>query len=408
MRVCIDIDGVLCPLRQEGQSYADLSVVPGAREALRRLRAGGHTIILYTARHMKTCSANVGLVVARQGLTTLDWLERHDLPYDEIHFGKPWAQLYVDDNGWRFEGWEAFDRALEGLGLKESPPAESPDRAEPPEPVVVLAMAGRGRRFSAAGGSTVSASVPKPLIDVAGRPMLWWSLRSLAGLRPRRLVFVVRAEDERRAGIVSQTRDLCSDLESEGVLRTGELCFVEEEQPSGQLTSVLAAAEHVDPDAGLLVAGCDTWVVSPLARQLRDLPASARGLIPVADLPGDRWSFAEAGPAGVIRRVAEKERISSHACVGLYYFTSGDDFLRQARRFVKAGRRLKGEYYVAPLYQQMIDKGAEIRIGPVEAVHEMGTPASHAEFLGRLRRGFVDSAGRTRPAKDLNAVGCAL
>jgi capsule biosynthesis phosphatase len=105
VRICIDLDGVVCQLRRPGQDYADLDPVPGAIEALRSLRAAGHQIILTTARHMKTCEGNPGLVVARQGKVTLDWLDRFDIEFDEIHFGKPHADVYIDDNALRFTSW---------------------------------------------------------------------------------------------------------------------------------------------------------------------------------------------------------------------------------------------------------------------------------------------------------------
>jgi capsule biosynthesis phosphatase len=106
MRICLDLDGVICRLREPGEQYADLQPVAGAVEKLRELRAAGHYIILATARHMKTCDGNVGKVVARQGATTLDWLARHGIEYDEIHFGKPHADVYIDDNALRFETWD--------------------------------------------------------------------------------------------------------------------------------------------------------------------------------------------------------------------------------------------------------------------------------------------------------------
>jgi capsule biosynthesis phosphatase len=108
MRICIDLDGVICRLREPGQSYADLEPVPGAVEKLRALKAAGHYLIINTARHMKTCQGNVGQVVARQGAVTLEWLSRHGIQYDEIYFGKPHAQVYLDDNAMRFESWAAI------------------------------------------------------------------------------------------------------------------------------------------------------------------------------------------------------------------------------------------------------------------------------------------------------------
>ena len=106
MRICVDLDGVVCKLKNPGESYAELAPVEGAAEALQAMRAAGHTVILYTARHMKTCGGNVGQVVARQGKVTLDWLARHNIPYDEIYFGKPYADVYIDDNAYRFRSWQ--------------------------------------------------------------------------------------------------------------------------------------------------------------------------------------------------------------------------------------------------------------------------------------------------------------
>ena len=118
MRICIDLDGVICQLRKPGESYADLQPVPGAVDKINALRAAGHTIIICTARHMKTCQGNPGLVVARQGKVTLDWLEKHRIEFDEIHFGKPHAQIYIDDNALRFTDWNEI--AADGSSLPRS------------------------------------------------------------------------------------------------------------------------------------------------------------------------------------------------------------------------------------------------------------------------------------------------
>jgi len=108
LRICVDLDGVIAELKQPGQTYADVQPVPGAIEKVRALRAAGHTIILMTARHMKSCDGNPDKAVARIGKITLDWLARHGIEYDEIHFGKPWADVYIDDNALRFESWQAI------------------------------------------------------------------------------------------------------------------------------------------------------------------------------------------------------------------------------------------------------------------------------------------------------------
>jgi hypothetical protein len=83
---------------------------------------------------MKTCNGNVGQVVARQGAVTLNWLARYEVEYDEIHFGKPHADVYIDDNAVRFESWEAIDGG--GTSLPPSAEKRLAERQDgpPPEP----------------------------------------------------------------------------------------------------------------------------------------------------------------------------------------------------------------------------------------------------------------------------------
>lgn len=112
MRIVIDLDGTICSLKQEGQSYEDVVPLPGAVAALRRMKAEGHEVIIYTARNMRTREGNTGKVVASVGKLTLDWLEHYGIPYDEIVFGKPYGHIYIDDLGYGFSGWEAAEVQL--------------------------------------------------------------------------------------------------------------------------------------------------------------------------------------------------------------------------------------------------------------------------------------------------------
>lgn len=118
MRLCIDIDGTLCRFRGPGEGYADVTPLPGAVEKMQALKAAGHYLILLTARHMGTTGANVGLVIARQGKVLFDWLEKHQIPYDELWFGKPHADVYIDDNAYRFTAWSEI--APDGSNLPVS------------------------------------------------------------------------------------------------------------------------------------------------------------------------------------------------------------------------------------------------------------------------------------------------
>lgn len=107
LRICIDLDGTICEIRKDPQTYADVKVKKGAREMIHALHSAGHTIIINTARNMGSTGHNVGKALKNVGQITFEWLERNGIEYDEIFFGKPNADITIDDRVVRFQdNWE--------------------------------------------------------------------------------------------------------------------------------------------------------------------------------------------------------------------------------------------------------------------------------------------------------------
>lgn len=96
-RFCFDLDNTLVTAPRTPGDYSTVEPIRETIGYLRRLKSMGHNVAIYTARRMRTHGGNVGAVVADIGKVTLDTLERFGIPYDEIHFGKPYAHFYVDD-----------------------------------------------------------------------------------------------------------------------------------------------------------------------------------------------------------------------------------------------------------------------------------------------------------------------
>ncbi len=107
-----DIDNTICEAKIGDLTYATVKPLPGAVEALKALKQQGHTIILHTGRHMKTCAGNTGLVLAKQGKTLLDWLERYEVPFDELRMDKPHADLIIDDAAHQHTDWPSTIEAI--------------------------------------------------------------------------------------------------------------------------------------------------------------------------------------------------------------------------------------------------------------------------------------------------------
>ena len=64
---------------------------------------------------MVTHNSNMGKIIAHQSPIVIEWLNKHKIPYDELHFGKPVADYYVDDKAVRMTGWKTFNQNLENL-----------------------------------------------------------------------------------------------------------------------------------------------------------------------------------------------------------------------------------------------------------------------------------------------------
>lgn len=95
-----DIDGTICPIKGKDEKYEDLVPFPEMVEKIREYKKGGARIILFTSRNMNTYKGNIGMINANTAKIILAWLDKWDIPYDEIIYGKPWPGhkgFYVDD-----------------------------------------------------------------------------------------------------------------------------------------------------------------------------------------------------------------------------------------------------------------------------------------------------------------------
>lgn len=229
---------------------------------------------------------------------------------------------------------------------------------------LIIPMAGRGARFAGSG-----YQVPKPLIPVVGKPMLHWAIQSLDDI-PRSQVIVIALQEHETYHATKLIHETVRDAE----------IILLPDVTEGQLCTVLAARDYINSDEDVLVASADTFVRSALGAQIVNRPPETRGIISVADMPGDRWSFARTDESGHVVEVAEKVRISSHASTGLYYFSSGRELLSVADEMLANGEKTRGEYYVIPVYQKYIRRGWRVELSIVDEMRDMGTPEALNSF----------------------------
>lgn len=109
--VC-DLDGTLCE-QGDIDTYADvapkLDVIKSLNWASEQC---GYKVVIHTARGMNTFKGDVKKIKKKLGPLTRKWLKRHGVKYDELIFGKPAGEIYLDDRGWSLSMFTGYFRGI--------------------------------------------------------------------------------------------------------------------------------------------------------------------------------------------------------------------------------------------------------------------------------------------------------
>ena len=236
---------------------------------------------------------------------------------------------------------------------------------------IVMPMAGLGSRFREAG-----FKIPKPLIDVRGRPMYAWATESLPLEKSSQLIFILLASQP-------EFPDLQRDIHSRYAKYQPAVLSVPE-LTAGQAITVLRARELINNDEPLLIHNADTafdadntWTDQALSQKLD-------GALLVFPSNEKRWSFSRDNKDGLVEQVREKEVISPWATTGTYWFRRGADFVDAAEVRFHSGKREASEFYVGPLYNDLIARGARVKNFPIRKLYCFGTPEDLAATLRDL------------------------
>lgn len=236
-------------------------------------------------------------------------------------------------------------------------------------------MAGKGSRFLEAGHNC-----PKYQINVKGKDLFEWSMESLSQC--------ISSDD--LISYVVRRQDLASDYiakKSLAMFPHVSYQIIEiEELTDGQASTALLALDSCKKSDALIIYNIDTHV-DP--KQLRLPPLKGvDGWIPCFTPPGDHWSFAKINEdSNRVTEIKEKERISSYATIGLYYFKTGHLYEKYYKLLYDSFDHNMGlkEKYVAPIYQMMLENDCYIIINklPNEAVIALGTPQEVESFVAK-------------------------
>jgi HAD superfamily hydrolase (TIGR01509 family) len=234
---------------------------------------------------------------------------------------------------------------------------------------VVIPMAGEGSRFQKAG-----FNLPKPLIDVNGKPMI---VRVIENLNIcANFIFLVQKAHLEKFPIELVLRHIKPNCH----------VVVVDKLTEGAACTLLLAKRLINNNLPLLIANSDQiveWDSPEFCYSLQETNADGGILTFKANHP--KWSYAKTNAHGIVTEVAEKRPISENATVGIYWYKRGSDFVTYAERMIQKDIRVNGEFYICPIFNEFIQDDKTIKIRECKKMWGLGTPEDLKIYLENNR-----------------------
>lgn len=239
--------------------------------------------------------------------------------------------------------------------------------------MIVIPMAGLSSRFFKAGYTK-----PKYMLEAHGKSLFDHSVESFQRyFDNEKFVFIVRDVDETPKYVERRAKALN--------IRDFDVVILKEETRGQAETVALGLQNHQNSDEPITIFNIDTFRPNffyPDLKQLGD------GYLEVFKGEGANWSYVRPinSNSTKIDLTTEKNPISDLCCTGLYHFANIQDYFTAYNHYLCLPKEQweKGELYVAPLYNHLIQQGKELHYNLIdkEEVIFCGTPDEYLEIIG--------------------------
>ena len=237
---------------------------------------------------------------------------------------------------------------------------------------VLIPMAGAGSRFADAG-----YTFPKPLIEVGNKPMIQVVTDNL-NIEAHH-IFIVQKKHYKKYNletVLKLIKPNCSIVQVEGVTE-------------GAACTTLLAKKLINNDNPLVIANSDQFVEWNANEVMYAFSTEGiDGGILTFQSTHPKWSYAKKNDSGFVSEVAEKKPISTNATVGIYYYKKGSDYVKCAEEMIEKNIRTNNEFYVCPVYNQLIEKGGKVRTKDIRKMWGLGTPEDLNNFMNNYNGSY--------------------
>jgi len=355
MRIVFDLDGVICELKKPSESYGEVKPKLDVIKLVNELHSNGDHIIIHTGRHMRTCNGNVDEVIKKVGKITKDWLKKNNVKYDELIFGKPHADMYIDDLGLSFDSSDKLKEKMDGIKLN-----------------FIIPMGGEGKRFK-----NSKFNKPKFMIKTKNKTLLEWAIQSLPLDFAHKIFFIIRKNDEQNFRVKEFIKKIMKKFPN-----TKFEVLLLSKNTRGQAETVLSCKKEINNDRALLIFNNDTYFKSVRlkSRLLSMRNQKIDGILGIFNSKDPKYSFVEIDDDDKVIRTKEKKVISNFASTGMYIFSKGSDFIKSAEYAIEKNILSKNEFYISELYNILIKEGKKFTVDIADEFVALGTPEDIKKF----------------------------
>lgn len=233
----------------------------------------------------------------------------------------------------------------------------------------IIPVAGKGKRLR-----PLTYTQPKPLIPVAGKPIISFIVEQLIELGVEDFVFIIGYLGEKIREYIERTYPQLKTV------------FVTQEDRIGSAHAIWLARDHYADAEEVIIFFGDAIIDADLTA-FRDSPVSCIGVKAVED--PRKFGVIELDQKGKIRGLIEKPKIpkSNLAMVGCYKIKEVDQFIEACSYNLKNEIRSIGEYPLTDALSRMLEWGTELETIPVDNWFDCGQRdvllETNATFLDR-------------------------
>ncbi|MNJ21916.1 hypothetical protein D3C77_162790 [compost metagenome] len=236
--------------------------------------------------------------------------------------------------------------------------------------MIIITMAGASSRFFKAG-----YSIPKYMLEIGGKSVFKHSIESFSNyFKSENFVFVIR-------DIYDTGEFISREIEELGISNYQVITI--DNETRGQAETAYIATSRFDDDFPIYIFNIDTFRYNYLKP---DFVNDCDGYLEVFRAEGEHWSFILSDENGNVTKTTEKDRISDLCSDGLYYFKSKKDFESAFEDAITHNKTVKGELYIAPLYNELISRGKTIKYAEIslDQIDFCGTPQEYTDLLNKF------------------------